>query len=168
MKPKIRAGACLLLNFALLAAPAWAQIKANTYHECLLEATRQGLVDNPTAIGKIKNECRQRFPNSAPDAAYAEFDQKQLSEIDLWTSRDSNDDIKGTVYNGNPDVGLLQLILLLTPVKTDDPVQDFFDSEEFEIALHVPPKGTGTFTIPVTETGIKGRFRWNILKAAGY
>lgn len=169
MKTKMCAGACLLLmNLVMFAPFAHAQSKAHSYHECLLEATRQGLVGSPSAVGKVKNECRRRFPDSAPTEAYVEFDQNRLAEIDLWTSRDTNDDIKGTVYNGNLDVGLTQMTLLLTPDKTGDPVQDFFDSEEFEVRLNVPPKGTGTFTIPDTETDIKGRFRWKILKAAGY
>jgi hypothetical protein len=169
MKLKVfEAASCLLLANLLAAAPAQAQFKANTYHECLLEATRQGLVGNPTAIGKVKNECRERFPKSVPTVAHVDFDNMKLSAIDLWTSRAGNDDIRGTVYNGNPDVGLLQITLLLTPVNTGDPVQDFFDSEEFEIALDIPPKGTGAFAIPAAETNIKGRFRWKIIKAAGY
>lgn len=168
MKAKVFPVACLLLADLFTSVPVHAQFKGNSYQECLLEATRQGLVGNPVAIGKVKNECRERFPKSAPTVAHVDFDDKRLAEIDLWTSRGSNDDIKGTVYNGNPDVGLLRMTLLLTPDKTGDPVQDFFDSEEFEIPVNIPPKGTGTFTIPASETSIKGRFRWNILKAAGY
>lgn len=168
MKLKVFRIACLALANLFVLMPAQAQLKANSYQECLLEAARQGLGSNPTAIGKIKNECRERFPRSAPVVAQIDFDDKKLAEIDLWTSRASNEDIKGTVYNGNPDVGLLQMTLLLTPDKTGDRVQDFFDSEEFEITLNIPPKGTGTFTIPASETNIKGRFRWNILKASGY
>jgi hypothetical protein len=157
----------LLLNLFLF-APARAEIKANSYHECLLDAARQGLVGNPTAAGKVKNECRERFAASAPTSAHVEFGNQQLSEIDLWVARGSNEDIKGTVYNGNPDVGLLRITLLLTPIKTGDAVQDFFDSEEFDIPVDIPPHGTGTFTIPAAETGITGRFRWNIIRAAGY
>lgn len=166
MKSKIRTGGCLLLmNLFMIALPAMA---ANTYQECLLEANRQGLVISPTDVGKIKNECRKRFPASAPTSAHVTFNDEKLAKIDLWTSRGSKDEIKGTVYNGNPDVGLLQITLLLTPIKTADPVQDFFDSEEFEIALNIPPHGTGNFAIPAAETKIKGRFRWNIIQAAGY
>jgi hypothetical protein len=159
--------AILLINLFLL-APVQAEIEANTYHECLLEAARQGLVGNPTAVGKIKNECRTRFPASAPTTANVAFNDQKLAEIDLWAARGSKDEIKGTVYNGNPDVGLLQITLLLTPVKTGDVVQDFFDSEEFDIPLNIPPHGTGTFTIPAAETRITGRFRWYIIQAAGY
>jgi hypothetical protein len=167
MKLKVCTTACgLLIN--LLALPVQAQLKANSYQECLLAANRQGLVFSPADIGKIKKECGERFPASAPTTAHVKFGEKNLTEIELWTSRAPNGDIKGTLYNGNPDLALLQMTVLLTPVKTVDPVQDFFDSEEFEITVNVPPYGTGTFTIPAAETAIQGKFRWNIVQAAGY
>jgi hypothetical protein len=157
----------LALIMSFIFVPAWAQMNANSYQECLLEAHRNGVVIDESTIGKLKVLCRERFPASAPTEGYRKFDEKRMSKLDLWTSRRGNNDIQATVYNGTPDMVLKQITLLLIPVKKD-PVQDFFDAEEFHISVDVPPKGSEEFIIKAAETGMPDKFRWNIVKAIGY
>lgn len=141
---------------------------ARNYQDCLLEATREGLVLDKRAVGIIKQTCLERFPGSAPTVGDRQLNEDQLAKIDIWTRRTTEHDIEGEFYNGNPDVVVTQFTILLTPVKSSDTVQDFFESEEYEINLRIPPYKTRTFSIPEEETDIEGDFRWSLINVWGY
>lgn len=142
--------------------------EARNYQDCLLQATREGLALDKQAVGRIKQMCLERFPDSAPTVGDRQLNEDQLAKIDIWTRKTSDNDIEGEFYNGNPDVVVTQFTILLTPVKSGDTVQDFFDSEEYEVNLRIPPYKTRTFRIPEQDTDIEGDFRWSLVSVWGY
>lgn len=147
---------------------AQAQSKAYNYQDCILEANRNVLVLDKKTIGRVKNDCLERFPDTAPTISDKKLDKSQLEKVDLWLRRTSDNNIEGGFYNGNPDIVVTQVTLLLTPRNTSDPVQDLFDSEEYEINVRIAPYKNGNFTILDKDTTIKRDFRWSIVSAWGY
>lgn len=162
----------LLIGFLLwlpLFTVAHAQFgEALNYQDCLLQATRDGLVMDKQTVGRIKQTCLERFPESAPTVGDKKLNEDQLAKIDIWTRLTTKKDIEGEFYNGNPDVVVTQFTILLTPVKSGDSVQDFFESEEYEINLRILPYKTRTFRIPEKDTDIEGDFRWSLISVWGY
>lgn len=142
--------------------------EARNYQDCLLQATSKGLAMDKQTVGKIKQTCLERFPDSAPTVGDKKLNEDQLAKIDIWTRRTAENDIAGEFYNGNPDIVVTQFTILLTPVKTSDTVQDFFDSEEYEINLRIMPYKTRTFRILDKDTDIEGDFRWSLISVWGY
>lgn len=158
---------CCHLILLAVAGPAAAQ-SALSYQDCVLEATREGYARDREDIGRIKRDCQERFPRSAPEVLGEKLDKDALDEIDLYTNRSNAGDIRGSVYNSNPHLYLTRVAILLTP-KRGDSVQDFFDSEEFTITLNIPPRETGHFTIDAEKTDIDSHdFSSKLLRAWGY
>lgn len=162
----------ILIGFCLCMSPfviVHAQFdEARNYQDCLLQATGKGLALDKQAAGKIKQMCLERFPDSAPTVGDKKLNEDQLAKIDIWTRRTAENDIEGDFYNGNPDIVVTQFTILLTPVKSGDTVQDFFESEEYEINLRIMPYKTRTFRIREEDTEIKGDFRWSLISVWGY
>ena len=158
------------LGILSLAMPGYvaAQGDVYSYQDCILKATREGYIRNREDIGHIKQNCRRRFPDSAPDVLGEKLKEKALQQVELYTSRSDKGDIRGTLYNGNPDFFVTRVTLLLTPERGDS-VQDFFDSEEFEVTLNIPPHETKHFTIDADKTGIDSYdFSAKLIRAWGY
>jgi hypothetical protein len=161
----------ILIGFLLCLPSLAAQAQFNdalNYQDCLLQATREGLVLDKQTVGTVKQMCLERFPDSAPTVGDTKLNEDQLAKIDIWTRRTASNDIEGEFYNGNPDVVVTQFTILLTPVKSDDPVQDFFESEEYEVNLRIMPYKTKTFRILAKDTDIEGEFRWSLVSVWGY
>lgn len=159
----------IILLFCLSPSVAYAQFnEARNYQDCLLQATREGLVMDRQTIGRVKQTCLERFPDSAPSVGDQKLNEDQLEKVDIWTRRTASNNIEGELYNGNPDIVITQFTILLTPVKSGDPVQDFFDSEEYEVNLRILPYKTRTFKIPEKNTDIEGEFRWSLISVWGY
>lgn len=140
-----------------------------SYQDCLLFATRQGLVDTPDKIKYVEQSCRERFPDSAP--AYQQLAVKlsteALSRIDIWTRNDDPQKLSASVYNGNSNIILTELVVLVSPLTDRGSMEDFFDSEEYEIRLKVEPYKTAFFELS-PDSRLKGKLRWQILSAKGY
>ena len=145
-----------------------AQQRAFNYQDCLLGAVKQGTIDSQRDIGTVKRLCEEQFPETAPNILGQKLDDELLANIDIWVHRDPSENIKGSVYNGNAHVVVTQLTLLLTPHKSGDRVQDFFDSEEYQLHLKIPPYQTKPFFVSVDDTEIPGDFHWNLIRAWGY
>ncbi len=158
----------LALVLSLIGLPGYAQDNARTYQECLLNATSEGIISSRRDIGLVKEMCEQRFPETAPGISGEKVEDEVLANIDIWTHRGEDNSIKGSIYNGNSDLVITQVTLLLTPSKSGDAVQDFFDSEEYEINRKILPFKTKTFYIPADDTEITGDFHWNLIRARGY
>ncbi len=139
-----------------------------TYQDCLLEASRAGAVKSKRDIGLIRESCREQFPETATDILGEKLEQEEIDRLDMWTHRDGKNNIKGSIYNGNPDLVITQLTLLITPKGGGDNIKNFFDSEEFEINVRVPPYKSEAFVIDVEKTDIKGEFGWTIISVRGY
>ena len=144
-----------------------AQAKPLNYQDCILEATREGYARDWNDIGNIKQNCEERFPDTAPQMLGQRISNKLLDKLEIYMHAENDGSINGTLYNGNSHIYLTRIHVLLTPRK-DDPVQDFFDSEEFEVTVKVLPNKTGTFTIPTEEVKLEGSFRTQLIKAWGY
>lgn len=154
----------------LLAIPAlaWGQAGVYSYQDCVLKATRDGQVRSREDIGRIKQDCQGRFPDSAPDVLGEKLSEDAMDQVDLYTNRSNSGDIRGSVYNGNPHVILTRVNVLLTPQRGES-VQDFFDSEEFQITLNIPPRQSKHFTIEADKTSIDTvDFSSKLLRAWGY
>jgi hypothetical protein len=147
---------------------AYSESKARTYQECILEVTRDGFLQSRRDIGRIKLLCEERFPDTAPDIIGDKLNSEALEKIDIYTNRTDKGYINGSVYNGNPHLILTRLEILLTPKTRQDPVMDFFDSEEYRLNLKVKPFSTESFTIEPEKTGIDGQFSWKLIRAWGY
>jgi hypothetical protein len=158
----------IVLLWIGIAEAVYAQSNARNYQDCILEANRNALALDKRSIGRIKQTCLERFPETAPTISDKKLNKSQLDKVDLWVRRTSENNIEGGFYNGNPDIVVTQVTLLLTPRNTNDPVQDLFDSEEYEIDLRISPYNNGNFTILEKDTTIKGEFRWSIVNAWGY
>ena len=158
----------LLLILFFSALPVDAAKSPQNYSECILEANRQSLVLDKRAIGRIKQDCLERFPESAPTVSDKKLSQRQLSNLELYTRRTNGSDIEGDFYNGNVDIIVTQITLLLTPADSGDDIENFFNSEEYEVNLLIPPYKTKTFTIKSEDTKIKGDFHWSLISAWGY
>lgn len=152
---------------ALLAQAAHARPEPQSYQECLLQATWDGYVDDRRDIGRVKQMCEERFPRSAPDIIGETLTSKQLDNVDLYAHRRDDGGIGGSVYNGNPDLVITRLEVLLTP-RGGDSVRNFFDSEEYRINLKVRPYKTESFEIDRSKTSIDGEFSPRLIRAWGY
>ena len=159
---------CLLIFLLWIAQSATADTGALNYQDCLLHATREGLAQNRRDIGTIKQLCAEQFPNSVPQQLGQLLDEEALHQIDIWTHRGEDNSIRGSVYNGNPHWVIKRIVILLTPRTAKDPIQNFFDSEEYEIDINIAPYKTSTFSIAAEQTQIPGEMRSNLLKAWGY
>ena len=154
--------------FLIMTGGALAESTARTYQECILEITRDGFLQSRSDIGRVKTLCEDRFPDTAPDIVGDKVDGEALSKIDIYTNRTDKGEITGTIYNGNSHLILTRFEILLTPKTQQDPVLDFFDSEEYRINLKVKPYATESFTIEPGKTAIDGRFSWKLVRAWGY
>ena len=160
----VRVVASILL---VLTTTIYAQPKARNYQDCLLQATAKRSFDSLRDIGHIKQECEAAFPESAPRVLGYKLNNDSMDKLDIYTHADNDSNIVGTVFNGNPDLFITRLQILITP-KKGDPVQDFFDSEEFEINLKIPPSKTETFKISAEELTVRGDYSWKLIRAWGY
>lgn len=157
----------VLLILFFVGGNAVAQSTALNYQDCILEATREGYAQDWKDVGRIKQSCEEKFPESAPKILGERLKNDSLEEVEIYTHAENDGSVKGTVYNGNSHVFLTRIHIILTPRK-GDPVQDLFDSEEFEITLKIPPNKTDHFTIPAEETKVGHDFRTQLIKAWGY
>jgi hypothetical protein len=159
----------VLLGFLVLVPlGVLAESTARSYQECLLEITRDGYLTSKQDIGRVKQLCEKRFPDSVPNMLGDRLDNDALSKIDIYTNRTDNGVINGSVYNGNPHLTLTRLEVLITPKTQKGSVMDFFDSEEFRLHLKIKPYATEPFSIEPEKTEIKGQFSWKLIRAWGY
>lgn len=160
--------AALILASLMFNSSVLADSNARSYQDCILEVTRDGYLTSKQDVGRVKELCEQRFPDSAPNILGEKLDGEQLAKVDIYTNRGDKGEISGTVYNGNPDIILTRLELLITPNTDKGSVMDFFDSEEYEINLKIKPYSTKEFTIEPEKTTITGLFSWKLIRAWGY
>ncbi len=144
-----------------------ADSRALSYQDCILEVVSDGLLSSQRDIGRVKELCEERFPDSAPKVIGEKIDAKALEKIDIYTNRGSDGVINGSVYNGNGHIILTRLEILLTPKTHQGSVMDFFDSEEYQINLLIKPFATEHFTIEPDKTSIDGQFSWKLVRAWG-
>ncbi|MBN1378196.1 MAG: hypothetical protein JXA04_03080 [Gammaproteobacteria bacterium] len=145
-----------------------AESKAMTYQDCILEVTRDGFFQSRRDVGRIKELCEERFPDTAPVMLGDKLNNEALDKIEIYTNRTDKGEINGTVYNGNSYLIVTRLDLLITPKTKKGSVEDFFDSEDFELNLKVKPYATESFTIEPEKTNIDGQFSWKLIRAWGY
>ncbi len=159
----------ILVAIFLLCAPSYllADSKALSYQDCILEIVREGAIASQRDIGRVKQLCEERFPDTVSNIIGEKLADSVMEEIEIYTNRGSDGVINGSVYNGNGHIVLTRLELLLTPRTKKGSVLDFFDSEEYRINLIIKPYSTEHFSIKSEKTEIKGPFSWKLIRAWG-
>lgn len=140
------------------------------YQDCILEANRKGGITSQDDVQRIKILCREQFPDTAPDKFEASktLPKKVISKLTIYSNK-GDEVINGTLYNGSSAYTVTRVTVLLTPINNGkDSIENFFDSEEFEINKTAAPFETTSFNIPLKDMNIKGEFSWHIVTAMGY
>lgn len=148
---------------------SFAQSEPLNYQDCLLFATRERLADTPEKVKYIERSCRERFPDSAPEYQQisTKLSSEALSRVDIWAKRVNSQKHLASVYNGNSDIIVTGLVVLVFPRTNRGSMEDFFDAEEYAIQLNIQPFKTGSFELPV-DSKLKGEIGWKILSGEGY
>lgn len=162
---------CLL---SLMALPVIAQPRSDVfenYQNCLLKATRSGVVNTPDDVRKTEQHCRARFPDTAPPLTQQPLASDLRDKVEITTANIDQNVISGRIYNGNSNYTVTEVSVLMTPVQTGNLKDDFFQSETFDVRLNLAPNEAAKFELSPASSKLVGdvfNVKWTLIKVNGY
>lgn len=144
---------CLILFFAASNASAGVFGPSN-YDECILDGMKG--VTSDVAANSIRRACRDKYPSvtELPGAAVKKLDG--MAGV-------SKGELRGNIYNGNPDWSVTQITVVLVPSAA---AAKTIQARQYNVNVYIKPLSNGSLY-----ESVDGRFDdatdWNIIKARG-
>lgn len=136
----------------------------SNYNECILDNVR-GVVNNTAAL-VVEHACREKFPKF--DWSNVRFDDEALKPESLKNlnatdgSVDSSGIFSVTIYNGNADLAITSMTLLINPGRD----REIKNSQQYKVVTLIPPLTAKEISLRVVVQPSQD-FLWGIAEARG-
>jgi hypothetical protein len=135
---------------------------ASDSHDCVLQHMKG--VGSDLAARAIVSACEDRaLSGDSSDQIAQAFTEEHLGRL---TGRASGSlgTFSGTLYNGNDELAVSEVVFLLTMMQGETPLS----TRPYQIRIYIPPRSARKFSFRVVPIGSDESYRWTLVKAAGF